>query len=214
MDKVACIIQCRSASTRLPNKCFLPFGEISIIEHIYNEAFCSEYIKGNVFVAVPFDDYSLIRYLAIRKIKLFTGSGDNVLDRYYQCAKLINPDHVVRITADCPLLTSDIIDKTVLAHLENGADYTANRLEEPAYPDGFDVEVFKYWFLEEALAVTSILEEGDTEHVTPWIKRNSIVTKAVHCPENLFPYKDIKLSVDTQEDYERVLKWREDNQWK
>jgi len=212
MDKVACIIQARSGSTRLPNKCFLPFGEISIVERIYDESFCSKYVKGNVFVAVPLDDHTLIRYLAVRKKKLFTGSGDDVLDRFYQCAKLLNVHHIVRITADCPLLTSEIIDNVIGVHLLSGADYTANRLFEPAYPDGFDVEIFKFEWLLRAWEMTTLLE--DREHVTPWIKRSGCKTMHVHCPPELIPFSNVKLSVDTQEDYERVLKWREEHNWK
>jgi spore coat polysaccharide biosynthesis protein SpsF (cytidylyltransferase family) len=212
MDKVVCIIQARSASTRLPEKCFLPFNKTSIVRQIYDECYCSKHVNGKVYVATPFDDNKIIRHLALYKINLFTGSETDVLDRYYQCAKLLQADHIVRITADCPLVTSEIIDRVVNAHLLANADYTANRLSDPMYPDGFDVEVFKMYCLD--LAWNMAESPEDREHVTPWIKRNAEKILSVPCSPELLPFKDIKLSVDTREDYERVLKWREENNWK
>ena len=38
----------------------------------------------------------------------FEGSEQNVLDRYYQAAKKLHPENVVRITADCPLIDYSI----------------------------------------------------------------------------------------------------------
>jgi spore coat polysaccharide biosynthesis protein SpsF len=159
-------------------------------------------------VAIPFGDAMIVGYCGERWIPVFTGSEDDVLDRFYQCAKLVKPSHIVRVTADCPLLTAEIIDLVVKEHLESRADYTANRLEEPMYPDGFDVEVFTYRYLELAQEASS---GEDREHVTPWIKRNASKVHTVHCSPELLPWKDAKLSVDTQEDYERVVKWYEES---
>ncbi len=214
MDKVYCIIQSRSNNTRLPGKAYLPFPDGGMILWKIALAVDEAKLVNDYCIAVPFGDTEAIKQ-AIPVADVFTGSETDVLDRFYQCAKLIKPDHIVRITADCPLLTANIIDTVVKAHLESGAEYTANRLKEPMYPDGFDVEVFTFDTLEQAwLAAPHIaLEEYSAynrEHVTPWIKEyNTIHT--VHCPPELLPWKDVKLSVDTQEDYERVLKWYEEN---
>lgn len=210
MDKVYCIIQARSNSTRLPRKIYLPFGESDILFHLVRQIEKSK-LFDEVAVAIPFDEeHTLIERLADREINVFLGSETDVLDRFYQCAKLIQPDHIVRITADCPLITANIIDTVVKAHLKSGADYTANRLEEPMYPDGFDVEVFTMRALKIAWLHASI--RYDKEHVTPYIKQHyKQRLHAVHCPPELLPWKDVKLSVDTQEDYERVVKWYEEN---
>ena len=45
------------------------------------------------------------------------GSPHDVLDRYYQAARLYQADIIVRITADCPVIDPDVIDKTVNAFL-------------------------------------------------------------------------------------------------
>lgn len=207
MDKVYCIIQSRSNNTRLPGKAYLPFVGGTILWKIAL-AVDDAKLVDDYCVAVPFGDTEAIQQ-AIPVADVFTGSETDVLDRFYQCAKLIKPDHIVRITADCPLLTANIIDTVVKAHLESGAYYTANRLKEPMYPDGFDVEVFTFNIL--SGAAECAVDEEDREHVTPWIKRWAQKNHAVCCPQELLPWKDVKLSVDTQEDYVRTIEWYKKN---
>ena len=41
------------------------------------------------------------------------GSEEDVLLRFYESAKQMNADAVVRITGDCPLIDAEIIDKCI-----------------------------------------------------------------------------------------------------
>lgn len=214
MDKILCLIQARSNNTRLPGKAYLPFGDSTIMDTIIDEVSKSDLID-EYFVVIPLRDWNLQRHLVLHEANVFMGSEEDVLDRFYQCAKLVQPDHIVRITGDCPLLTENVIDETIKEHLNmnrtNQVHYTANRLEEPCYPDGFDVEVFTMSALRDAFMQST--DSYDTEHVTPYIKRH-FKCHSVHCHPLLLPFKDIKLSVDTREDYERVVKWYgENNGW-
>jgi len=72
------------------------------------------------------------------------------------------PDHIVRMTADCPMIDSEIIDHTIDRHLEGQYDYTRNI----GFPDGLDVEVMTY------PALCKAWEEAgssyEREHVTPY----------------------------------------------
>lgn len=100
------------------------------------------------------------------QVACFRGSELDVLDRFYQCAKAHAADAVVRITADCPLIDSELVDTTIHAFAMEGCDYASNALE-PAYPRGLDVEVFT----KEALA-RCWREAGKShqrEHVTPYL---------------------------------------------
>ena len=68
-------------------------------------------------------------------------SLDDVLERFYYAAKSENPDWLVRLTSDCPLIDPVIIDEVIKYAVDNDCDYASNTLN-PTYPDGLDVEVF------------------------------------------------------------------------
>jgi spore coat polysaccharide biosynthesis protein SpsF (cytidylyltransferase family) len=101
-------------------------------------------------------------------VEVFRGSLNNVLDRFYQCAKIYNPHHIVRLTADCPLADWQIIDEIVRFYLENNLDYVAT---SKMFPDGLDVEVLKMNALEESKINATLPSE--IEHVTQYVKKNS-----------------------------------------
>ena len=97
---------------------------------------------------------------------MFCGSEDDVLDRYYQVLRILRPEHVVRITADCPLIDPQVIDRAVRLHLSSGADYTSNAVVR-SYPEGQDVEVMRSAALERAWR--SARWSSEREHVTSYI---------------------------------------------
>lgn len=101
---------------------------------------------------------------------VFRGSLDDVLDRFYQSALIEEPDHVIRLTGDCPLADPEIIDRVILHHLTGGFDYTSN-VRPPTFPDGLDVEAFRVQKLIDAWKNAD--EAFDREHVTPWIHRQT-----------------------------------------
>jgi spore coat polysaccharide biosynthesis protein SpsF (cytidylyltransferase family) len=197
------ILQARSASTRLPGKAFLPFNGTTILGHMVNQI-CSSTYATDYAVAAPINDAAMREYLEISRVRRFYGSELDVLDRFYHCAKSHRISHVVRLTADCPLVTGVLIDRMVHVHLRSHADYTANRMASP-YPDGFDVEVMKYTWLEKAHK--NATSPYDREHVTPWIKDHAASKHSVLCPKELAEFRHAKLSVDTRDDYERVVEW-------
>lgn len=120
----------------------------------------------------------------------------DVLSRYYQCAKKYKADIVVRVTADCPLIDGAWID-LCLRYLEMfNYDYVCNT---PFCPDGLDVEVFTMRSLKKANEKAT--QAYDREHVTPYIRNNF---KMGEITDNYHHYQNVKISVDTKEDLERV----------
>jgi spore coat polysaccharide biosynthesis protein SpsF len=99
----------------------------------------------------------------------FRGSLDDVLDRFYRAAAAARPEHVVRLTADCPLIDPSVIDRVAAAHLAGGHDYTSNTLRR-TFAHGEDTEVMRFAALERAWReATSAYER---EHVTPYLYRH------------------------------------------
>jgi spore coat polysaccharide biosynthesis protein SpsF len=130
----------------------------------------------------------------------FRGSLDDVLGRFYQAARTVSPDHVVRLTGDCPLADPGLIDELIDFYFKSGCDYVSNSLE-PTLPDGLDAEVFSFDALERAWREAVL--PSQREHVTLYI----------HSSPNRFQirswkfFKDLsrlRWTVDEPEDLELV----------
>ena len=164
---ILCIIQARMGSTRLPGKILEKIDdEKKIIDFVVEQLKNSKKIK-KIIVAIPNlnkDDVSY-KYLISKNICVFRGSPDNVLDRYYKCAKKENYPIIVRITADNPLIDPEIVDRVIEKFESGDFDYVANT-HPRTFPYGTEVEVFSFKGLER------IWNQADTdfdkEHVTPY----------------------------------------------
>jgi len=97
---------------------------------------------------------------------VYRGDLNIVLDRFYQAARKYRPDHIVRITGDCPLIDPQIVDELVTFYLETGCDYASN-CRPPSYPDGLDTEIFSFSALEKAWKASDRPDEK--EHVVVYI---------------------------------------------
>ncbi|MFB3813280.1 MAG: aminotransferase class III-fold pyridoxal phosphate-dependent enzyme [Terriglobales bacterium] len=168
--KATAIIQARMSSARLPGKVLAEIAGQPMLWHVVQRTRAASAV-GEVAVATSSDgsDDPIEAFCARHAISCYRGSLNDVLDRYYQAAKQFEAETIVRITADCPLIDSEVIDKAVAAHHEAGADYTSN-VAPRTYPDGLDVEVFTYAALAEAWQ--SAAYPAEREHVTPYL-RNS-----------------------------------------
>lgn len=137
-------------------------------------------------------------FCADQGVRVFCGSESDVLDRFWQAAKLLDDEHVVRITADCPILDPDVVRRVVDTHLESGADYTSN-VQHETFPDGLDVEVFRKVALEKAWSEAYL--QSEREHVTPYIRKNpGLFTQMdVRNDEDL---SGMRWTLDDSDDYE------------
>ena len=97
------------------------------------------------------------------------GSLEDVLDRFYQAAQPLQPEHVVRLTGDCPLTDPVVIDQVIEFYLSGDYEYATNALE-PTFPDGLDVEVFRFSCLQQAWKEAKL--PSHREHVTPFLHKH------------------------------------------
>jgi len=196
--KTSVIIQARSGSTRLPQKVLLKVMGKTILEYALERIGKAKNIEG-IIVATTLneEDARIVDLAESIGIKTYRGSSEDVLDRYYQAAKLFGIRHLVRITADCPLIDPWIIDKAVELYFESKADYCSNTLKE-TFPDGEDVEVLSFNALHSAWKSAKLLSER--EHVTPYIKKNPGRFKLVNF-ENDIDLSGKRWTVDREEDF-------------
>ena len=199
--KVIGILQARVSSTRLPGKVIKPLlGKPMILQQINRLKRCRKLEKIIVATSCDPSDDRLVSVLENNKIDVYRGSLDNVLDRFCNAAALYMPEHVVRLTADCPLADPLVIDKVIEAHLQQGNDYTANCVKA-TYPDGLDVEVMSYRALKEAKENAKLPSE--LEHVTPYIRNHPQRYKIGNVRNNC-DLSAMRWTVDEPEDFEFV----------
>ncbi len=169
--QVAAITQARIGSSRLPGKILREINGISLLE-IHLQRIKTAVTIDRLIVATTLEPgiEPALRIADKNGVEYFQGSTHDVLDRFYQAAKLVRPEYVVRLTADCPLIDPRLIDKVVRFTRKRQLDYCSNTLEEN-YPDGQDVEVFHFSALEKAWREAVL--PSDREHVTPFIRKNS-----------------------------------------
>jgi spore coat polysaccharide biosynthesis protein SpsF len=209
------------ASSRLPGKVLLDIEGATMLERVVDRTGYSKWVD-RVVVATSVDpsDNPIEALCAGRGYSSYRGSTGDVLDRYYQAARMYQADVVVRITADCPLIDAGVIDQTIEAFFDNRVleqnlderldasrypwDFAANRLPPPwkrTYPIGLDTEVCTFQALERAWKEAR--EPHQREHVMPYLYEQAgrfRVLQIDHDPD----YGALRWTVDTAEDLELV----------
>ena len=198
---IIAIIQARISSTRLPGKILKKIEGKTILEHVINRVKAAKNLD-DVIVAttVRKEDLEIVKLCANLGIGIFCGSEDDVLDRYYQTARLFKTKNIVRITSDCPLIDFKIIDDVTDLYFKKKVDYVSNTIPE-TFPDGEDVEVFSFKALK--IAWENAKMSSEREHVTPYIKNNPKIFRTVNfrCKINL---ADKRWTIDEPEDFEFI----------
>lgn len=196
-----CIIQARTGSSRLPGKVLMNLKGKTVLEHVVSRVKKSSMVS-DVIVATTIgkSDLQIVGLCAEQGIRIFCGSEDDVLDRFYQAAKLLKPENIIRITADCPLMDPEMIDMVIEQHIKVGADYTSNCIVE-SYPDGLDVEVFRFSSLEKAWNEARL--KSEREHVTPFIRNHSDIFK-ISSLVNTTDLSSKRWTLDNQEDFDFI----------
>ena len=199
---VLAIIQARVGSTRFPSKVLEKINGKTIVSLIYERLSKSKIIDQTI-VATSNNkkDNVLYSHLIKKNIKVFRGSEQNVLNRFYKASLRYKPKWIVRITADCPLIDVDIVDKVITNSKRNKVDLSFNTYP-PSFPDGYDVECFSFKALK--MAQKYAKKEYELEHVTPYLRFNKKIKKINHAYKK--NYSKLRLTLDTKEDLKVIKK--------
>ncbi|MBA7671258.1 hypothetical protein ES703_79412 [subsurface metagenome] len=194
------VMQVRLSSKRLPNKLLLSLKGTSIFEHILIRLKMVKTVSGLV-VATTAGTEQLIRDIAHKYgTFILIGKEDDVLSRFSNAVKKYNMRNVVRATGDNPLVDIEYIDKALMLHRRKNADLTTY----PLLPYGTGVEVIRGDVLIKIDNLTS--DPYEREHITQYIYRHKDAFNIVRgTPDNLVSRPDIRLTVDTRDDYTRMV---------
>ena len=194
--KIVALVQARMGSTRLPGKVLKSIVNKPMIELLLTRLSQSSELDEIVVAAseeTQNDELqSVVESLGYRCTR---GSEKNVLNRFYESAKATGAGVIVRITGDCPLVDSRLVDECIQGYLKSEVDYFSN-VDPATYPDGLDIEVMSFESIERANNETS--SDFDREHVTPYIRNSDRFSRSsMHYIEDL---SNQRWSVDEPED--------------
>ncbi|MFZ0371438.1 MAG: glycosyltransferase family protein [Halobacillus sp.] len=203
--KVLAIVQARMGSTRLPGKVLRQVNGKALLEYQIERMERAKTIDQLIICTSTREvDDPIIELCKKMNVDTFRGSENDVLGRFYETSSFYKGEVIVRLTADCPLIDPDVIDRAISFFLDNYPKllYVSNTRKR-TYPRGMDTEVFSYQLLQDAYMNANM--PHDLEHVTPFmIKRidSSAVGQIVYSRDE----SKHRWTVDTIEDFTLIEK--------
>ena len=200
--KTVIIVQARMTSTRLPGKVLKPVLGKPLLEYQIERLRRIPNVDEIVIATTTNEtDRAVVDLCEKLSAAYFCGSEDDVLSRYFGAAQQYAAELIVRVTADCPLIDPEIVDKAIRFYREHWQQVDYVRLEH--YPLGLDAEVFPMAVLAECCREATA--PSDREHVTPFIYRQPqrYRVKRLYCE---LDYSHHRWTVDTPEDFSLVRK--------
>lgn len=196
--RIAAIIQARLGSTRLPGKVMLPLAGEAALTRVYQRVARAPSLTAIVIATTtnPADDI-LADFCAAQGWSCFRGSETDVLDRYYQAAKIHQADVVIRITSDCPLIDPAIIERVIAESSALDADYASVDLPPLTFPTGMDAEFICMDALERAWRDCD--NPNWREHVTPYLYHHPELFQ-LHRVAAEADYSAMRWTLDTPDD--------------
>lgn len=198
---VLTIVQARMNSKRLPGKTLLPLGNATVLEQTIHRIRAARF--GQHFLVATSDDPAdqPIRDLcASRGFPYFAGSQHDVLDRILRAAQSRNAQIIARCFACNPLLDPKMLDACARYALDSGMDYiTVARL-----PVGVTSEAIPFRALLRTAEMTD--DPSDREGVTTFaLNHLELFERAFLPPPLRLARQDVRLTLETEEDYQRLL---------
>lgn len=200
---IIAVVQARVSSTRLPGKVLKPIlGKPMLALQLERVKRISRIDDIIVATSNQPEDEAIKTLSESLRLKCFQGSLNDVLARFYEAVSAYKPQHIVRITGDCPVIDPELVDELIDFHVKGKFDYSANCIE-PTFPDGLDIEVVTWEALEQAYQEAKLPSER--EHVMPFIRKRR---ERYHLGffKNDQDYSYLRWTVDEQKDFELITK--------
>lgn len=196
------ILQARMGSSRLPGKVLKPLGGVTMLEYIMRrlEHLKTESVVRVIATSTKSTDDKIAELCQKKCYNCFRGNEQNVLERYYQCAQTYKMDVVIRLTGDNPFVDVEEIDRLIEMLEQGEADYLNSFA---ALPYGVGAEIFTFAALRKCYEESS--QPHHFEHVNEYILEHPEMFKIQYLTvEKGKNMPNIRLTVDTQEDYQRA----------
>ncbi len=164
------VIQAGMDSSRLPGTPLIDIAGKPMLAHVVERLQAARHVDQVIIsISRNTSDDPIADFCEANNVLCFRGSENHLLDRFCRTAKPYQPEAVVRVTANCPLLDPEVVDDVVDTWQLERDDYVSNTLHF-TYPNGLEVEVIAYPVLETARREASTPSER--EHVTSFITQS------------------------------------------
>jgi spore coat polysaccharide biosynthesis protein SpsF len=151
----------------------------------------------------------IVEFCKFNHLSCFCGDEQNVLKRFYDCAKEYKLDTIIRVTSDCPLIDGNIIRNGLAAYRQfDDVTYYSNTIVR-TYPRGMDYEIFSFRLLEDAFK--NATDDSDKEHVTPYIWKNRAGKVNIKHDIAAEDNSNFRITLDTVEDQVLITKLIEEH---
>jgi len=203
-SKTVIIIQCRYRSSRLPGKALLPIAnKMTILEFLIRRLKNVRNVQEVVLTTGEHHSNSKICEIANNiGIKVFRGPEDDVLGRFVNAANMTFADNIVRVCADNPLTDPGLIEDLLDYYFKNNIEHLST-FENPSVPYGSGCAIFSKNILD--LADKSCdSNDISREHVEPFFLESENINTVFYKDNSGRHYPDLRLSVDTKENYDFV----------
>ena len=169
----------------------------TVLDYLINQLKHSK-LLGKIIIATTNleEDNAIVNFAKKNEIEYFRGDPDDVLDRYYQCAKNFSSNNILRVTSDNPLVDPTVIDDLIINYQKISCDYASTSLIR-TYPFGIDAEIFSFHTLEKTWK--NAILPSEREHVSPYMKKNSNIFKQFNL-KNKIKVPMLRLTIDREED--------------
>ena len=194
--EIGFLITARLKSTRLPKKVILELNNRSIICHMIDRLKLSNILDRIILcTSTNPQDKPLVDIAANESIDCFLGSEEDVILRLYEAARKFKLDYALNVTADCPLVSLEYLEKIVDKYMETNADLIkCSKLPHGLYSNGLKIEAIK--------RVCEIKKSNETEVWGRYFTDTGLfnVVDLDVPPEYIRP--DYRLTLDYPEDFE------------
>lgn len=192
---IGTIIAGRLKSSRLKRKAVLKIGNLPSIERCIKNTLDFNHVNHTVLATSDNEeDKELENFTFADGVLFYTGHPEDVMQRYLKVVEDLKIDVFIRVTADMPYVSEEIVDILLKSHFQSGADYTAAKEASV----GTSVEIINTQALKK---VKEYFPSANYSEYMTWYFRNNLdhfKINFVELPQEMV--RDYRLTLDYEED--------------
>jgi spore coat polysaccharide biosynthesis protein SpsF len=195
-DIIYGFITVRTSSTRLPNKCLLPLGNESVIEHVIKR--CLTYSIEPIVCTTSDSSDDVIEKISNKlNVKCFRGSSINKLKRWADCAKHYKIQDFHTVDADDPFFDGDEMKTSMKQLREGNYDIVTPTFSSSSGGASVGYSLKSKVVLE---ATKNTNDSTDTEMIESFLEELKNL-KTHNLQESAIRPSNVRLTLDYEEDY-------------